>query len=281
MLVVDDQTVDANVFDTHDLCFAEFVHHDTELLLATEANRLAVLEVDQHVGPGVFVEDRVERTVVEHVAVLIHLDERGTRVLVRACEHLDHVLAIHVVRAGDEARLRTDRDRDRVERVVERTKRRRLRDLADLARGRVLTLGQPVDLVVEHQDFDVHVAAQRVDQVIAADRQHVAVAANHPHVQVGARQRDAGRDRGRPAVDAVDSVRVHVVRQAGCATDTRHEHELFGLDPGLRQHELDRGEDAVVATARTPPHLLVGLKILAGELHRRAGAVAVAVAVSH
>ena len=55
-------------------------------------------------------------------------------VLVGAAEHLDHVLAVHVVGAGDERRLRAERDRDRVERLVERAERRRLRDLADLAR---------------------------------------------------------------------------------------------------------------------------------------------------
>ena len=95
-----------------------------------------------------------------------------------------------------------ERDRHRVERGVERTERRRLGDLADLAGRRVLTLGEAVDLVVEHDDLQAHVAAQRVDQVVAADRQHVAVAADHPHVEVGARQRDPGRHRGRPPVDA-------------------------------------------------------------------------------
>ena len=89
-----------------------------------------MLELDEHVGPGVLVEDRVERAVVEDVAVLVHLDERGALVLVRPPEHLDHVLAVHVVGAGDERRLGAERDRDRVERVVERAERRRLRDLA-------------------------------------------------------------------------------------------------------------------------------------------------------
>ena len=64
------------------------------------------------------------------------------------------------------------------------------------------------------QDRQVHVAAQRVDQVVATDRQHVAVAGDDPHVEVGARQRDAGGDRRRAAVDAVHAVGVHVVREA-------------------------------------------------------------------
>ena len=227
-------------------------------------------QVDEHVGPGVLVEDRVERAVVEDVAVLVHLDERRAAVLVGPREHLGHVLAVHVVRAGDERRLRAERDRDRVERVVERAERRRLRDLAHLARRRVLALGEAVDLVVEHEDLHVHVAAQRVDEVVAADREHVAVAADHPHVEVGTGERDTGRDRRRAAVDRVNAVGVHVVRQARRAADARHEHEVFGLDAGLGQHELDGGEDAVVTAARAPANFLVRLEVLARQLHRRA-----------
>ena len=95
----------------------------------------------------------------------------------------------------------------------------------------------------------------------------------------GRAQRDAGRDRRRAPVDRVHAVGVHVVRQAGRAADARHEHEVFGLDAGLGQQELDRGEDAVVAAARAPAHFLVGLEVLARQLHRRA--VAFAVAVTH
>jgi hypothetical protein len=128
---------------------------------------------------------RLEGTVVEHVAVLEDLHERRTAVLAGPPERLHHVLAVHVVGAGHERGLGAERHAHRVERVVERTERGGLGDLADLARGRVLALGQPVDLVVEHQDGEVDVAPQRVDQVVAADRQHVAVAADHPHVEVG------------------------------------------------------------------------------------------------
>ena len=168
-----------------------------------------------------------------------------------------------------------ERDRHRVERRVERAERRRLRDLADLARRRVLALGEPVDLVVEHDDLQVHVAAQRVDQVVAADREHVAVAADHPHVEVGAGERDAGGDRRRAAVDRVQAVGVHVVREARRAADARHEHEVLGLHAEVGELELHRREDRVVAAARAPADLLVRLEVLAAELDRDA-AVALA-----
>ena len=129
-------------------------------------------------------------------------------------ERLHHVLAVEVVGAGDEAGLGAERDRQRVERRVDRAERRRLGDLADLGRRRVLALGEPVDPVVEQQDLQVHVAAQRVDQVVATDRQAVAVAGDDPHVEVGAghgdaRWRSPARGRGSSAC-----------RRCSCSTGT-------------------------------------------------------------
>ena len=117
--------------------------------------------------------------------------------------------------------LGAERHRDRVERVVDRPHRRRLGDLPDLGRRRVLALGQPVDPVVEQQDLEVDVAAQRVDQVVAADRQRVAVAGDDPHRQVGPGDREPGGDRRGPAVDGVHAVGVEVVREPRASSRCR------------------------------------------------------------
>ena len=163
---------------------------------------------------------------------------------------------------GDERRLGAERQRHRVERRVQRAHRRRLGDLAELGRGGVLALGQAVDPVVEQQDLEVDVAAQRVDQVVAADRQRVAVTGDHPHRQVRPRRGEAGRDRRRPAVDRVHPVGVHVVREARRAADARDEDDVLPRQPELGHERLHRGEDRVVAAARAPADLLVGLEVL-------------------
>ena len=164
---------------------------------------------------------RSERVVVEDRAVLVDLHERRAAVGGRRPEHLGQVLAVGVDGPGHEGRLGAERQRDRVERVVQRTHRRRLGDLADLGGGGVLALGQTVDPVVEQQDGQVHVAAQHVDQVVAADGERVAVAGDHEHRSVLTRGRHAGGDRGRPAVDRVHAVGVHVVREPRRAADAR------------------------------------------------------------
>ena len=122
----------ADVGDQREARIALVVHGHALLVVGAEPDRLTVLQRDQHVGPVLLAGDPLERTVVEDVAVLEDLHERGAVVIVRPTERLDHVLAIHVVRAGDERRLRPERDRQRVERMVERPERRRLRDLPDL-----------------------------------------------------------------------------------------------------------------------------------------------------
>ncbi len=135
-------------------------------------------------------------------------------------------------------------------------------DLADLGGGRVLTLGQAVNPVVEQQDLQVHVAAKRVDQVIAADGQRVAVTGDDPNREVLARGGETGRDRRRTAVDRVHAVRVHVVREARRAADTRDEDDVLARDVQLGHEALHRGEDGVVTAPRAPAHFLVALEIL-------------------
>ena len=207
------------------------------------------------------VAQRVERAVVEHRAVLVDLDQRRALVLGRGPQHRRQVVLVGVDRARHERRLGAQRQRHRVERRVDRPERRRLRHLAELRRRRRLPLGQPVDLVVEEQDLHRHVAAQRVDQVVAADAQRVAVTGHDPDREVLARGRQPGRQRGPAPVDAVHPVRVHVVREAARAADAGHEHDPLGRDPELREEGLHGREHRVVAAARAPARLLVGLEV--------------------
>jgi hypothetical protein len=74
--------------------------------------------------------------------------------------------------------------------------------------------------------------------VVAADAEAVAVAGDDPDVELGVGQLDAGRDRGRAAVDRVEAVGVHVVREAARAADAGHEHGLLLADAELGQHAL-------------------------------------------
>ena len=112
--------------------------------------------------------------------------------------------------------------------------RARLGPLAELRGGRVLPLGQAVDPVVEQQDVDVDVAAQGVEEVVAADGQAVAVAGDHPHLQLGPRALQSGGQGRGAAVDRVDAVGVHVVREAARAADAGDEDDVLPGDAQLR-----------------------------------------------
>ncbi len=118
------QRLDTGVRDLDDLAFPERVQRHPELVVRAEPDRLAVMKLDDHVGPLLFGRDGLERPIVEHVAVLVHLDERRALVVVRPAEHLDHVLAVHVVGPSHERGFGAERDGHRVERRVERPERR-------------------------------------------------------------------------------------------------------------------------------------------------------------
>src|SRR5690606_8917596 len=78
---------------------------------------------------------------------------------------------------------------------------RRRGDESLLAGGRVLALGQGIDLVVLDDVGQVDVAAAGVDEVVAADAVGVAVAVDHEHRHLRVREAEAGRDGQGPAVD--------------------------------------------------------------------------------
>jgi len=77
-----------------------------------------------------------------------------------------------------------------------------------------------------------------------------------PHVEIGACHREAGRDRRRAAVNRVNAVGVHVVREAGRAADPRDEHVFSRRTPSSGSKQLHRGQDAVVPATRAPADFL-------------------------
>ena len=80
--VVDEDRVLADVGDVDEPQLAVGAHHDAALAVGAEADRLAVHEVDHHLVAGLLLGDVVELAVVEHVAVLVDLDERRAAVVV-------------------------------------------------------------------------------------------------------------------------------------------------------------------------------------------------------
>ena len=124
----------AHVGDVDDAQLAVRVEHHALLAVGAEADGLAVLERDEHVGPHLLARDVVERAVVEDVAVLVDLHERRALVGVGPAEHLSSMWlrSMSWVRATNVASA-PSATRHRVERVVERAERRRLGDLAHLA----------------------------------------------------------------------------------------------------------------------------------------------------
>src|SRR5690606_5600460 len=134
-------------------------------------------------------------------------------------------------------------------------------DEALLTGGRVLSLGQRVDLVVLDDVGQVDVAAAGMDEVVAADAVGVAVAVHHQHRHLGVGQAEAGGHRQRPTVDGHEAVGVDVVGQFRAAADAADDHDLVGRDAQVGQGFLDGGEDGVVAAAGTPRGPVLAVKV--------------------
>src|SRR4051812_43495242 len=76
---------------------------------------------------------------------------------------------------------------------------------------------------------------------------------------------------GGAPVDGVHPVGVHVVGEAPGAADAGDEDDLLGRDAELGHEALDGSEHRVVAAARAPARLLVGLEVGLGQRQRGCG----------
>ena len=199
--------------------------------------------------------------IVEDVAVLIDLDEGDALVLRGRFDDRAEMFDVDIDRARNKRRFTRDRQRQGIDRVVNRSRGRRLRLLTKLRSRTVLTFRQTVDAVVEKNVVDVEVAPNCVNEVVAADRKCVTIAGDHPHTQVWIGALYSGCDCRRATVNAVKAIGVHVIGKTRRATDTRNKHDLLARNAEFRHHLLHVVENRVVAAAWTPAHFLIGNKV--------------------
>ena len=95
----------------------------------------------------------------------------------------------------------------------------------------------------EEQYLGVDVPADRVEEVIASDGQAVAIAGHDPDREFGTARLDASGEGRGTSVNRMESVGVHVVREATGTTDARYEHDILSWDAEVGHDALNVGED--------------------------------------
>src|SRR4029079_13207945 len=91
--------------------------------------------------------------------------------------------------------------------------------LAEFGSRIVLTLGQPIDSIVEEHIIDIEIATDRMNEMVTADRQGITIAGDYPDAQIRIRTLDPSRYCRRTSMNAVKSVGVHVIRETRRTTD--------------------------------------------------------------
>ena len=76
-----------------------------------------------------------------------------------------------------------------------------------------MTLSQTVNLIVEQQKVEVHIAAHLVNEVVTTDSQAIAVATHLPHCHIRVGNLETSGHCTATTVNGVEAVGVHVVRQ--------------------------------------------------------------------
>ena len=100
-------------------------------------------------------------------------------------QHGLKVLGVAVHGAGDKTCIGTHGKSQRVERMVDTAKMAYSLVTLCFPKWGILSLGQPVYLIIEQEDIDIKVPAEEVNRMVSADTQSVAVARYHPNAEFG------------------------------------------------------------------------------------------------
>ena len=170
----------------------------------------------------------------------------------RPYDQVDQVLDVVGVAAADPSEATGQRHHQRVDLSLDVRFRQALGLQAERQGGCGLSLGEPVDLVVEEDVGHVEVAAAGVDEVTGADAETVTVATNADNSEFRVRQLDAGSERQEAAVQSVHAVGWEVVRRFAGAANAADDGDTVRQQAEFGQRLLQRAEDSEVTTSRTP-----------------------------
>ena len=130
--------------------------------------------------------------------------------------------------------------------------------------GALLSLGEGVHEVVDHDTGDIDISPDGMGQVAGTDAKKVTVPSDGKDGHLRFCQLGSLRNRDGLAVDAVEAIGVHIGRYPGGTPDPGDHEGFVRGDTDIGQHPLDqRIEKPVRSTARTPDRLHVRSKILA------------------
>jgi hypothetical protein len=133
---------------------------------------------------------------------------------VGSLEYLYGARSIGGYGTSKEAAAGTEAELGWAEGIFDRTIRARLAHEATGAGGRILTLSETIDAVVEQYHVEVDIAAIGVDEVITTDSEAVAVATHLPYRELRVGHLTTCGDSCGTTMDGVHAIGVHVVGQA-------------------------------------------------------------------
>ncbi len=120
-------------------------------------------------------------------------------------------------------------------------------------RRRCLAFGQAVNTVVHQENGKVEIVAKCVHPVAHSDSATVTIARYDENFEIGPTALDAAGQWQRPPVQTVKAVSLHVMRKTTGASDAGNDHRFFRRQLFVTGQSLNRTQDSMVATSRTPP----------------------------
>ena len=94
-------------------------------------------------------------------------------------------------------------------------------------------------------------------KMVPADGKTISVSRDHPDRKIGVGDLDSGCDCRSTAVDRMEAVGIHVIREPAGTSDPGYKDKFFPFAPECRHIFLGLSQDGIIAAARTPANRLV------------------------
>src|SRR2546426_3203262 len=202
----------------------------------------------------------LRRDVVIRGAGLENVDEGETLVLNRPPDQVLEMPDVVGVPPRDEGVARGQREKDRVDALIDVRLREGLRLHPQLERGGGLSLRQAIDAVVEDNVSHIDVPPAGVDEVARAYPHPVTVSTCGDDLEFGVGELDSSGERQRPSVEGVHAVRPDEVGDLPGTAYPRDDYGVARVDAHLGERHLDGVEDAKITTPGTPVVVRLGLE---------------------
>ena len=156
---------------------------------------------------------RLIATIIKNHAILQHLYNRSTLMMIRRLQHLNSMITIIGNSTCKEMASCAKCQLGWAERIFHSTVRTRFRHKATRTGWRILTFSKSVDTIVEQNHIDIYISAVSMNKMVTTNGKSITIARNLPNGKFWIHHLNTGSNCCCTTMNSLHSISIHVIRQ--------------------------------------------------------------------